>query len=245
MLIFNISFMKSLYFIIASCILHIFIFIILLILYPLFIFEKNNLPLEKINISNVLSLFRISSSPTLLYLYLSAAISSITILIIIFTAIVFITDFADGKLARKLNEITKIGKYLDAASDYLILFLASFIFYWYGILPHWFFILLILRLSLVSLGNVIIYLKQGFVEHQTSFLGKASVFSIMVLFALNIFKLAVELENTIFFDEFFILSLIDKMEYIVSGIIIVTIFEKVDLLIQTFKKLKLNKNKNL
>ncbi len=212
----------------------------------LFVFEKIKKPLEKINISNILSLFRLSSGPTLLFLYLFASVSSFTIVIvIIFTVVVFITDLLDGLLARLLKQLTKIGKYLDASSDYMILFLAAMFFLINNIIPPWFFILLLLRFLIVFIGNAISLIKFKNIVHLTSFLGKASVFSLMILFAIKIFVLFIKLQGKllldtkiIFLNEEMILNIADKVEYMVTGVLIITIVEKTILIIKNYRDKK-------
>lgn len=209
-----------------------------------FRYENMKTDLEKINISNILSLFRLSSGPTLLFLYLSVNVSSFTVLIvIIFTAIVFITDLLDGLLARSLNQLTKIGKYLDATSDYMILFLAAMFFLTNNIIPFWFFILLFIRLLVVFAGNGISFIKYKNVVHLTSFLGKASVFSLMILFALKIFVLFIKIRGElflstkiIFLNEESMIQIVDKIQYMVTGVLIITIVEKTMLIIKNLLK---------
>jgi phosphatidylglycerophosphate synthase len=209
-----------------------------------FTYENRQTEMEKINISNILSLFRLSSGPTLLFLYLSVNVSSFTVVIvIIFTALVFITDLLDGLLARSLNQLTKIGKYLDATSDYMILFLAAIFFLANNIIPFWFFILLFIRLLVVFAGNAVSFVKYKNVVHLTSFLGKASVFSLMILFALKIFVLFIKIRGEflldtqiIFLSEENMIHIVNKVEYMVTGVLIITIVEKTMLIIKSLIK---------
>jgi phosphatidylglycerophosphate synthase len=224
-----------------SIVIHIIILITLFYLKDLFIYTSNNQILSKINISNILSLFRVSSGPTLLFLFLSLNTASFPfiVVVVVFTIIVFLTDFIDGILARKLNQITKIGKYLDASCDYIILFLASFIFLWYNIISLWFFSLLLIRLLIVSVGNIIILLREGKVQAQTSFLGKASVFAVMVLFAFKILKVSYIIKNPVYFYEHFLVFMHNRIEAMVAGVLIVTMVEKL-LIFRENAKRKIN-----
>ncbi len=244
--IFSTSFVNMSIFLLICIAFHGSILFGMLKLQHLFVFENNNISMKKINISNILSLFRLSSGPTLLFLYLSANVSSFTIVIvIIFTAIVFITDLLDGLLARILNQLTKIGKYLDASSDYMILFLVAMFFLVNNIIPLWFFILLLLRFLIVFIGNTFSLAKYKNIAHLTSFLGKASVFSLMVLFGLKIFVLFINLRGEllldtkiIFFNEESVIHAVDKVEYMVTGVLIITIVEKTMLIIKNYKEKK-------
>jgi CDP-diacylglycerol--glycerol-3-phosphate 3-phosphatidyltransferase len=71
--------------------------------------------------------------------------------------VVILTDFLDGFLARRLNQISDLGKFLDPIADGLALFAFSVVLYFKGLIPFWFCIfyfcreLLLLILSMVFL----------------------------------------------------------------------------------------------
>ena len=77
------------------------------------------------NIPNSLTFFRIFSViPIIFLLYVDSRICSL-IAGLLFSA-AFITDFFDGYIARKYNQITNIGKFIDPLADKLLV-LASLI----------------------------------------------------------------------------------------------------------------------
>ncbi|MEM9538688.1 MAG: CDP-diacylglycerol--glycerol-3-phosphate 3-phosphatidyltransferase [Cyanobacteria bacterium P01_E01_bin.42] len=47
------------------------------------------------------------------------------------------TDWLDGYLARKLNQITELGKFLDPLVDKLLVFAPSLILIQWGVVPAW------------------------------------------------------------------------------------------------------------
>jgi phosphatidylglycerophosphate synthase len=54
-----------------------------------------------------------------------------------------LTDVLDGALARWLHVESKLGGWLDAASDFLLVFSTSVFLFWAGLAPFWFLCLLI------------------------------------------------------------------------------------------------------
>ena len=65
---------------------------------------------------NVISYFRILLVPLIIWLYCVKSYYSLTLLVIIISAI---TDIVDGFIARKFNMITDFGKFIDPVADKL------------------------------------------------------------------------------------------------------------------------------
>lgn len=186
----------------------------------LFILEETGEPVTRINISNLLTLIRITSMPTLFFMLLNIQKYPILPLFLPYISFIFITDFLDGVTARKLNQVTRIGKYLDSSSDYCILFFITIIFGIFNLIPLWFLILIILRLLVLAVSLGIKSLIEKKVIYHISFLGKLSIFVTMSLYVLEIAYLLIL--NT-FNLEF--LKLI--IEYIVGAIVFVSLLEKI------------------
>jgi len=74
---------------------------------------------ELFSIPNLLSYFRILLIPCFVYLYLSATKESEFIAAAMILIISGLTDLLDGKIARKFNMITEMGKALDPLADKL------------------------------------------------------------------------------------------------------------------------------
>ena len=72
---------------------------------------------EILTIPNLLSLFRLLLIPVYMFIYLRAQeVKDYTIAGVIL-AISCLTDMVDGKIARKFNMITTLGKFLDPLAD--------------------------------------------------------------------------------------------------------------------------------
>ena len=77
----------------------------------------NNWKKDILNIPNLLSLFRLCLIPVYMYIYLNASESLDYWLAGTILAISCLTDMVDGKIARKYNMITPLGKLLDPIAD--------------------------------------------------------------------------------------------------------------------------------
>ena len=72
---------------------------------------------EVLTIPNLLSLFRLVLIPVYMVIYLHAEDTKDYVLAGIVLAASCLTDLVDGKIARKFNMITTVGKFLDPLAD--------------------------------------------------------------------------------------------------------------------------------
>lgn len=76
-------------------------------------------PSDYFTIPNILCYIRIILIPVFMFVYLNATTTKdyyIAAFIILFSGI---TDFCDGYIARKFNQVTELGKFLDPLADKL------------------------------------------------------------------------------------------------------------------------------
>ena len=138
------------------------------------IFEKGKV----FTFSNFLSFIRI---PLGLYLYYLIS-ERIVIYALITIIIVMISDFADGYFARKLNQVSELGKIFDPVGDKFCVALGSIALYNSFGLPLWVVILIIGRDILILLGSVLLVTRFPFVA-PSKWLGKIAVTVISLLLA--------------------------------------------------------------
>lgn len=74
---------------------------------------------EILTIPNLLSIFRIALIPVYLHIYLNADSPGDYTTAAVILAVSCLTDMVDGKIARKFNMITNLGKVLDPIADKL------------------------------------------------------------------------------------------------------------------------------
>ncbi len=91
------------------------------------------------NVPNFLTLLRFLMIGVMVWFFLND--HPIYAMIVFITAV--FTDFLDGYIARKYNQITNIGKLLDPLADKLLQMAAIFCMYWVGYLPLIAFILVV------------------------------------------------------------------------------------------------------
>lgn len=142
--------------------------------------------LTRVNFINTISLFRISSTPTLVLFIITPHANQISIITIIWTAVIFLSDFFDGKLARQLKKMTQIGQYIDSWSDYLILIVISVLLYNHAFIPVWFFISAVMRIVVPIFGVLILYIINCNTYYHTSWFARASIFAIMTVFGFSL-----------------------------------------------------------
>lgn len=181
--------------------------------------EPEGRQLSRVNLANLLTMTRLSSLPTVCFLIVLSRRYSIFTLLLVFLSLVFLTDLLDGSLSRMTHQVTKIGKQMDSFSDYLLLMVISIAFLVYGLLPLWFFVAIFVRGFVMIIGMFVLTKRRGYLKPETSFIGKASFFAIMVLYAFEVFRLLMasaawaHLAGTI-------------LEYVVGAILVVSIVDK-------------------
>ncbi|MDR1506270.1 MAG: CDP-alcohol phosphatidyltransferase family protein [Treponema sp.] len=139
----------------------------------------------RVNVSNKITLFRITMLPFLLFLIFASQKRLVGPALVIATALTFLSDFVDGRIARAKNLETYMGKILDSASDYLVLGIIAAAFCFFGLLKTWLFILIAGRLLIHSLGMMILCLIRKKLSPQTTFFGKFTIAAIMVFLVLE------------------------------------------------------------
>ena len=90
-----------------------------------------------------------------------------------------LTDFVDGQIARKLNQISDFGKFLDPLADKLLTIAAMVMFCQWGLMPAWALMIVLarefavtgLRLIAVGKGKVIAAGWSGKVKTTCTMLG--------------------------------------------------------------------------
>ncbi len=119
------------------------------------------------NTPNKLTLIRILLVPLMLIIYLINIPGNIlgiplyTIIIDLIFIIGSITDKVDGYLARKNNQVTSFGKFLDPIADKILVVSAMLILVEMGNLPAWIPIIIITREFAVSGYRSIAIEKKG------------------------------------------------------------------------------------
>jgi cardiolipin synthase (CMP-forming) len=137
--------------------------------------EVEELPDRWLTIPNLLSVIRLAGVPVFLWLLLGPQADGWALLILVFSGV---SDWADGKIARWLNQASRLGAILDPAADRLYTLATAIAFVVRDIVPWWVAAVLVLRDVLVG---VCIWLlgRNGFAPPEVTYIGKAATFNLM------------------------------------------------------------------
>ena len=133
-----------------------------------------------LTVPNLLSGSRIVLVAAYLYLLFGA---DERILATYILAIAGTTDFADGYIARRFDQVTTLGIALDPIADRILLAAAIVSMIVYGAIPLWIAIIVITR-ELIVAATVVYLERHGHVRLEVSRTGKAAAFGLMVGFPL-------------------------------------------------------------
>ena len=135
-----------------------------------------------LTIPNFLSLCRLAMVPVFLVFIIVGADFAALIVLVISS----VTDYLDGTIARKFQQVTRLGQLLDPAADRLFIFAALVGLVVRDIIPLWLLIVIVGRdFMLLVLG--IILANHGYGPLPVHHLGKVATFAL--LFALPILML--------------------------------------------------------
>lgn len=164
-----------------------------------------------LNISNSLSIFRLILTLPLAYSLWNDKL----IWVLVIAIVASISDFLDGFFARKLNQITELGKILDPVADKTIVSVAGLILLIMGTLPIWFGTLVVLRdIFILSVGLYI--KKRKSITMTANFLGKITVNVISIAIICSLFFEADIISYIYIFATIFIFA--SLLSYLLNAI---------------------------
>ena len=112
-----------------------------------------------------ITLVRIACIPVyMVFMYLSGGTFNMWMMIALALFILAsLTDYVDGNIARKRNQVTDLGKFLDPLADKLLVLAAMLMFCQWNLMPAWALMIVLtrefavtgLRLIAVGKGTVI------------------------------------------------------------------------------------------
>jgi len=122
-------------------------------------------------IPNVLSFFRLALVPVFLAFVITGE-DALALLVLVVSSI---TDFLDGWLARRLNQVSRLGQLLDPAADRLYIFAALVGLAWREVIPWWLVAVILARDVMLAVLGVILA-NHGFGPLPVHHLGKVATF---------------------------------------------------------------------
>jgi CDP-diacylglycerol--glycerol-3-phosphate 3-phosphatidyltransferase len=100
-------------------------------------------------------------------------------------AVAVATDFLDGSLARRLHQVTELGKIIDPLADKIAVALVAFALLVRGELELWFLLVILSRDLLILMGGIYIQQKKKIIV-QSNWPGKFAVSFVTLTLALTL-----------------------------------------------------------
>lgn len=130
-------------------------------------------------VPNVLSMLRLLMVPV--FLVFVARGDDIAALVVL--AVSSITDYLDGFIARRFNQMTRLGKVLDPAADRLFIFAALVGLAIRGVLPWWLVAVVVAR-DVVLIVVAVVLANHRYGPLPVHHLGKLATFCLLYAFPL-------------------------------------------------------------
>ena len=131
-------------------------------------------------VPNLLSMARLAGVPVFLWLVLGPEADGWALALLMLSGV---TDWLDGYLARRLNQISQLGQILDPVADRLYILAVVIGLGLREIIPWWVAVILPLR-DVLLWGLVPLLRTRGYSALPVHFLGKAATFNLLYAFPL-------------------------------------------------------------
>ena len=168
-----------------------------------------------------ITLVRVAMIPAyLVTMYLSSGAAGMWMLISLGIFIVAsLTDFIDGYIARKYNQVTDFGKFMDPLADKCLVTAAMLWFVEVGLMPAWALLIVIvrefaisgLRMNAATTGRVI----------AAGWSGKVKTFSTMICIMLMLLPIP-EILNTLCVAVIVLTTIYSGVEYLMKNIDVIS-----------------------
>ena len=128
---------------------------------------------------NILSMSRLVGVPIFLWLILSRHDGWAVVLL----TLSGVSDYFDGKIARKYNLISRVGQLLDPLADRLYILSTLLGLAWREIIPWWLVVILVSR-EVFGTALLMVVRHYGYRALPVHFIGKAATFDLLYAFPL-------------------------------------------------------------
>jgi len=142
--------------------------------------EEPSLARQALTVPNLLSILRLALVPVFLWLLLGPEEDGWAVALLMFGGF---TDWLDGKLARWLDQMSRLGQLLDPAADRLYIVATLIAFLVREIVPWWVVAALLAR-EVVCALCILVLRRNCFAPPEVTYIGKAATFLLMYAFPL-------------------------------------------------------------
>ena len=133
---------------------------------------------------NALSAARLAGVPVFLWLVIVPQTAEADLIAAGILGLAGISDWLDGKLARMLNQQSRLGQILDPAADRLYIAATVIALAVRGIIPWWLFAAIAGRELCVGIALLVLKSRTPYGALQVSFVGKTATLCLMYAFPL-------------------------------------------------------------
>ena len=144
---------------------------------------------EWLNVANFFTLLRVLLAPVIIILLLYEGRLPYNVSVNVVAGVLFVaaalTDKADGYYARKHNQVTSVGQFLDPLADKLLMLPVMAVLWYIKLLPLWVVIAIFAREIIISVIRVI-GARKG-ISFPASWSGKIKMFSQVIVASVLIF----------------------------------------------------------
>jgi cardiolipin synthase (CMP-forming) len=137
-----------------------------------------------LTIPNAISAARLAGVPVFLWLVLGPRTAVADDWAVGVLIVAGLSDWLDGKIARALNQASRLGQVLDPAADRLYIAATIVALAVRGIIPWWLVAVLALRELIVGAALAVLRRRAGFGTLQVSLVGKAATMCLLYAFPL-------------------------------------------------------------
>lgn len=134
-----------------------------------------------LTVPNLLSFLRLLGVPLFLWLVLVKEADTLAVGLLVVSGF---TDYLDGKLARRWNQISRVGQLLDPLADRLYILTTIAALTIREIIPLWFAVVLVARDVFMMFLVAVLRVRRGLTGLPVHFLGKAATFCLLYAFPL-------------------------------------------------------------
>ena len=133
-----------------------------------------------LTVPNALSVLRLAGVPLFLWLLLGPRADGWALVVLVASGV---TDWLDGRIARALDQYSRLGELLDPLADRLYTVAALIAFLIRGIVPWWVVVLIVGRDVVVSAALPLLR-RKGYLAFPVLYLGKAATLNLLYAFPL-------------------------------------------------------------
>ena len=137
-----------------------------------------------LTIPNAISAARLAGVPVFLWLVLGPRTATADYWAVGLLIAAGASDWLDGKIARALNQGSRLGQVLDPAADRLYIAATIVALAVRGIIPWWLVAILAIRELVVGVALAVLKRRAGFGTLQVSLVGKAATLCLLYAFPL-------------------------------------------------------------